>query len=290
MTTAVATRLGRPESGTEPEDKARARPWDGLIASREDIRFRTCCPGLLSVEVTIHNTSEERSAPAVAVLQSAPLGAFVPWRPLGLLQIPAIESRGSAVVRHEVRYRPAAALAGADKLPPGRLLTALGLDDAEPERGGGGLPADPLSLLGRGSPHWAGNLNIFFPGRDVERHLAQALRIYPGCLNMAMFVVGDRGHDSYRLRLAGDGAEWAARVFDLGSSDFLAALNGNDTGIEPGNWVCPVTGIFMLMIEPPMDATTGAVNVHVEQLSTRREAGVEFSLEAGATVPGCYVV
>lgn len=262
--------------------------WDGLAVGREDIRYRTRRPGVLSIEVTIHNTGPERSAATLGLLRSALLGAFVPWRPLGVLEIPAIEPWGSAVVRHEVRYGPPAALAGADKLPPTRLLTALGLDD--PDGDGSRLPADPLALFGRGGIHWAGNLNIFFPGKDVERHLAQALRIYPGRVNMAMFIVGDRGRDAYRFRVTGNGAAWAARLVDLGAGDSFATLAGKGGGIETGVWMHPATSLLMLALEPPVDATTGAVNVHVEQQSTGREAVVEFSLDADAAGPGCYVV
>jgi hypothetical protein len=40
------------------------------------------------------------------------------------------------------------------------------------------------------------------PPRAVERHLAQALRIYPGKTNAAMFFVGNR-KDGYRFDLTG---------------------------------------------------------------------------------------
>src|SRR5207247_993575 len=69
------------------------------------------------------------------------------------------------------------------------------------------LPADLLDLVGRNNPHWAGNLNIFLGGRPVERHLAQALRVYPGRTNLAMFVVGS-GNDAYAFQLKGTGADW----------------------------------------------------------------------------------
>src|SRR4051812_42990056 len=160
MTAAAATRFARAESFARPQDAPGTGLWDGLAVDRQDIRFRTRRPGVLSIEVTVHNTGTERSAATFGLLRGAPLGAFVPWRPLGVFEIPAIEPRGSAVVRHEVGYRPPGALAGADKLPPRRLLTALGLDD--PDGDDSALPADPLALFGRGGIHWAGNLNIFF--------------------------------------------------------------------------------------------------------------------------------
>lgn len=290
MATALATRAERSEPASELLDRAGVPSWDGLTVGREDIRFHTVRPGVLAIEITIRNSGAEWSSPSVAMLRSAPLGAFVPWRPLGVVRVPAIEPGGSAVVRHEARYRTPAALGGADKPPPGRVLTALGLDDRDADRPQSELPADPLSLFGRGGVHWAGNLNIFFPGKDVERHLAQALRIYPGRVNLAMFIVGDRGPGAYRFRLTGDGASWAARLVDMRSDDLVGVMTDKGGGIEPGVWTRPATGMLMLAIEPPPDATTGAVNVHVEQQSTGREAVVEFSLDAGAAGPGCYVV
>src|SRR5206468_4495614 len=61
------------------------------------------------------------------------------------------------------------------------------------DRGLAGRPSlapDLWDLLGRGQPHWAGNINVFVGARPVERHLARALRVYPGRTNLVMFMVG----------------------------------------------------------------------------------------------------
>ncbi len=152
----------------------------------------------------------------------------------------------------------------------------------------GQLPADPFRLLGQPNVHWAGNLNIFVQGRAVERHLAQALRIYPGRVNMAMFVVGS-GRDAYAFSLHGDGADWEARLHDLTGATRLDHLDG--TGLRMGEWLdCPSTRMMFLALRPPADCERGVVEVHVRQRSTGQQAIVEFSLDPEAAGPGCFVV
>src|SRR5438067_2103865 len=75
-------------------------------------------------------------------------------------------------------------------------------------------PGTSRLTAGWGGVHWAGNLNVFVGGRDVERHMAQALRVYPGRVNLAMFVVGSGAADEYRFELNGDGTAWNARLFN----------------------------------------------------------------------------
>jgi hypothetical protein len=193
-------------------------------------------------------------------------------------------------VRHEVKYKLPVALGGADKIPPRRLLTAL--DQEEPDNSGGGFaPAsDLMSLIGRGGVHWAGNLNLFFPGKEVERHMAQALRVYPGRVNMAMFIVGDPVRDAYRFRLSGEAAEWDARLVDGLHDRPIASGIESDEGLPEDTWHRLASGLILLALRPPEDAEAGAVNVHVQQQSTGKEAIVEFTLDPDADGPGCYVV
>jgi len=47
---------------------------------------------------------------------------------------------------------------------------------------------------------------------------------------------------------------------------------------------------LVLALVPPAACRRGSVAVHVEQRSTGRVAVVEFSLDAAAAGPGCYVV
>jgi hypothetical protein len=152
------------------------------------------------------------------------------------------------------------------------------------------LPSDPLQLLSRANPHWAGNINVLIGRQAVERHLAQALRIYPGRTNLAVFFVGDH-RDEYRFALSGSGAAWEVSLFD--STDFasLTQARSSQHGIPYGKWI-PMEGcrLILLAICPPPDAACGSSEIHVGQRSTNRDAVVEFSLDANAAGAGCYSV
>ena len=58
--------------------------------------------------------------------------------------------------------------------------------------------------------------------------------------------------------------------------------------MKEGFWHVPACGMILLAVQPPAGATSGAVNVHVRQRSTDREAVVEFTMDARAAGPGCY--
>jgi hypothetical protein len=68
-----------------------------------------------------------------------------------------------------------------------------------------------MDMVGQEQPHWAGNINVFVGGKAVERHVAKALRVYPGRMNMAMFIVGSFGKaDAYSFELVGLAPDWLA--------------------------------------------------------------------------------
>src|SRR5262249_41014571 len=124
----------------------------------------------------------------------------------------------------------------------------------------------------------------------VERHLAQALRIYPGRLNLAMFVVGC-GPDAYAFALGGSGAAWDARLYDMSESSSLLPMGQRDQPIALDNWIkVGSQRLMMLALQPPAHCGTGTVEVQVTQRSTKQVALVEFSLDPDAAGPGCYVV
>ncbi|HVL14933.1 MAG TPA: hypothetical protein VM529_20350 [Gemmata sp.] len=272
--------------------------WRGLSVVREDIVFSTTRPGLLRVEVRVSNCGPRATPATAALLQSAPLGAFVPWQPLDLLAVPALSPGESAVVTGEYRYEAPEALGSIDKLPPNRALVALGLGEPGRERRRWRTPALPnvgvapkvaadlLAMLGQGSAHWAGNLNLFFPGVDVERHVAQALRVHPGRVNLAAFIVGSA--DEYQFGFSGNATEWKARLYDA-SLDRPIAEGVRNPAIREDAWERTM-GFLLLSVEPPADAEAGAVNVHVRQRSSNREAVVEFTMDSRAAGPGCYAL
>jgi hypothetical protein len=267
-----------------------------LVVRREDIAFENISPEQVRVEVIVTNDGDEPSGQAVAVVSAAVLGAFVPWRPLTALAVPPLEPGESTVVSAVVPAPAAAPLGPPDRVTPKQLLTALGLPDDASDRQrrrrviaglGNAMPADPLRALGLGGVHWAGNLNVFINNRPVERHMAQALRIYPGRTNAAMFFVGaDRG--GYRFELRGGGAGWEMSLQDMTNR---RTLQPGETQVAPGALVpMPTNGLLMLCVKPPEDCEAGSVEVHVTKHARGEVAVVEFSLDPAAAGPGCFVV
>ncbi len=280
-----------------------------LTVRREDIEFADVAPGLVRVAIRVTNEGNRRSDATIARIEAAPLGAFVPTRPLTSLPVPSLAPGESTVLETEVARPKTAPLGPPDRLPPRRILTALdSRDDDRPAAGGLAsallrslrpspgrpdkepsttLPPDLFELMGRRNPYWAGNLNIFIGRSAVERHMARALRIYPGRTNLAAFMVGTRP-DAYSFDLGG--ADWETALYRMDLARSFADRGGGDR-VEPRSWIevgGPTT--LMLAVLPPIDAESGAVEVRVRQRSTGQEAIVEFDLDPDAAGPGCYVV
>jgi hypothetical protein len=271
----------------QPVARPVARP--DVCVERTDIRFANVAPDRLAIAITVQNLGLARSAPTVAVIQSAPLGAFVPWRPLTAVDVPGLEPGESKVVRTEVRHQAPAVLGTPTRVPPSRLITALGMDDQRPRRNGQ-LAGDLFKLLGQGGYHWVGNLNVFIGGKDVERHMAQALRVYAGRTNLAMFMVGSHRKDAYAFRLSADALDWQAELFDMSGASSCELDTQANSAVAENEWLELRAGMMMLAMVPPANAQAGSIEVHVRQASTGRAAVVEFSLDPQAAGPGCYVV
>jgi hypothetical protein len=279
-----------------------------LSFERHDIVFQSPRPDQVAVEIKFTNRGDETSPQTMAHLEAAPLGAFVRWRPLAEVLLPEIrpgESHRARFIVPRPNTRPLGRNPG--DIPPARLLTALGMEEPprrpQPVRhlqAAPGtiafqtrpLPADLFELLGSANPHWAGNLNVFVGDRAIERHLARALRIYPGRANLAFFFVGS-GRDAYAFELAGEGANWDAALYHTLARD-LGPLMRHLDEIDPvkeREWVQFERQAFLLLaIRPPCGCTSGGIDVHVTQRSTGRTAVVEFSLDPRAAGPGCFVV
>jgi hypothetical protein len=260
-----------------------------LHIDRTDINFFNVDPEQVVIEITITNVGELPSQETVAVIQAAPLGAFVPWRSLTALRVPSLSPGESRTLRTRARRVRPTPLGKPSRVTPRQLLTALDQDDRRPLRPGE-LPVDLMALLSRGNPHFAGNLNVFVGQVEVERHMAQALRVYPGQVNMAMFVVGSR-RDAYAFHLAGSGAGWDAVLYHGNSADRLDRVLDCSDPIEEDCWIeLGGQGLMILTLCPPQECKEGSVEVHVTQRSTQKRAIVEFSLDPAAAGPGCYVV
>jgi hypothetical protein len=256
-----------------------------LCVDRTDIEFGPGAPGRVAIAITVRNLGEGRSAATRATIEAAPLGAFVPWQPLAQVRVPSLEPGESHVIRLDAARPAPRPLGPPDRVPPRRLLTALGFGEHRRT-----LPADPLELLGRSNAYWAGNLNVFVGARPVERHLARALRVYPGRTNLAIFMVGSKA-DAYAFRLKCAAPGWETALHALNGQPTLMLDAADATPIAVDEWL-PVQrmSLMVLALVPPDQCGAGTVEVHVTQRSTGQVAIVEFSLDPRAAGPGCYVV
>ena len=285
-----------------------------LTVERSQILFRNVDPNLVRISVTVSNLGRVASEPTKMILQAAPLGAFVPWQPLTAIDVPSVQPLANAEVITEVPLPQTRAVGEFSNVPPRKLLTALFSDD-EPEDNRPGrwrfltglprgrrversdtdlsssLPSDPFDLLLRDNAHWAGNINVLMGGTAVERHMAQALRIYPGRTNLAMFCVGSNMTDAYKFELAGSAASWDAALLNMTNAMTLVSFGSRSQLISGSEWIkTDGMQLVMLAVRPPESCTQGTVEVHVHQQSTGKEAIVEFSLDASAAGAGCYSV
>ena len=152
------------------------------------------------------------------------------------------------------------------------------------------LAPDLMNLLGRGNQHWAGNINVFIGNKSVERHVARALRIYAGCANLAIFMVGGIGQpDAYAFEVVGSTPKWKSGLFDMTQGMSLIPAPTAEP-IQKSHWVNARSGHMMVLLRtsPPAGCKRGNVEVHVTQRSSGKTAVVEFDLDPAAQGPGCY--
>jgi hypothetical protein len=300
-----------------PEPKLRSGCEAELQVERKDIVFRDLPGDRVRISVTVRNVGAHHSPPTPMRLESAPLGAFVPWRPLARLLVPALEPGEARVVSTEATRPRPVPLGDFDRVPPKRILTAISAPDEpseESDNGGLGilnllgkarerrrasgdvarrptLARDFMDLLRRGQPHWAGNINVFVRAKPVERHRAQALRIYPGRDNLAIFKVGDAGRpDAYGFKVVGVTPGWIADLYNRTNCKSLVAEPGAGS-VEEMEWVESSGGLMMMLnVHPPAGCSAGEIEVHVTRRSSGETAVVEFDLDPAAQGPGCYSV
>jgi hypothetical protein len=276
---------------------------DGWSIARNDIDFFNLGRDRVAIEIKVANPSGRLCPPSTAVVRAAPFGAFLTWQPVVRLPLPALPPGKVVSLRSgAIPFRPEP-LGNPDRVPPRTLLTALGLAGDSPrdpshqkrtreqQPGSPHLPADLMEMLLQDTPHWVGNINVHVGNKDVERHLARALRVYPRRVNVAWFFVGSGGRDAYAFRLEGLGNGWEAKLIDMTARQSLVLNVAEHPGIVPGRWL-PADGtrVILLGLRVPEDCQAGLVAVHVTQQSTGRTAVVEFSLDPQAAGRGCYVV
>jgi hypothetical protein len=288
-----------------------------LVVESTDISFQDLDEKSVRIRVKIRNESDRMSKRTFLRLESAPLGAFVPWRPLAVLSVPPMEPGASRELSIDAKRAHSAPLGNFDRIPPTRLLAAVSSPDGPSRRKNGigamldllgrqdtgrSAPAssatttgflapDLWEVAGRGQPHWAGNINVFVGTRAVERHLAKALRVYPGRPNLAMFIVGGRGkRDAYAFDIAGLTPDWKAALYDVTNARTLL-VGASDRPIQETRWVeAPGSLMIMMVTNPPAGCREGNVEVHVTRRSCQKTAVVEFNLHPTAQGTGCYFV
>jgi len=129
-----------------------------LCVETEGICFYNVGPDTLKIEVTVHNRGYSGSRPDTMLLEAAPLGAFVPWRPLQRLPVPAIAAGESLTVSTEVRLDE-----GDAELENGSREAEAGRFQALLEQAGEAVPSKAGDVArenkgaardGRAAPDW----------------------------------------------------------------------------------------------------------------------------------------
>jgi hypothetical protein len=299
-----------------PELDIRSVQEADLVVDPTDISFQDLDAESVTIRVNVRNEGERRSKLTLMRLESAPLGAFVPWQPLAVLSVPPIEPGATRELSINVKRSHLTPLGNFDRIPPSKVIAAVSSPDepSQPQSAlevwlnllrqrdtgrsaatnfaatTGCLAPDLWELLGRGQPHWAGNINVFIGARAVERHLAQALRVYPGRPNLAMFMVGGLGkRDAYAFDLAGLPPDWEAALYDVTNARTLV-VGSSDAPIPERQWVETTGGLMIMMAtHPPADCQEGNLEVHVTRQSCQKTAVVEFNLDPSAQGAGCYI-
>ncbi len=267
-------------------------PGEDLVVERSDIEFFDLASDSVGVQIKVRNSSDHTSPPRSMVVCSAPLGAFLPWRYLTTLTIPSLRPGAKVLVETTATRPRSLPLGRIDRIPPSSLVAALLEDDhAEDNTRSKRVAPSIFAFCSPSTWNWVGNLYVFLNHHGVERHLASGLRVQPGKLNMALFMVGDYRSDMYAFRILGDGAAWAARLIAATSRtrNLLSLNDGSE--LEQSHWIpSSETQLVRLLFQPPANCRRGKIDVEVSQLSTRRKALVEFSLDPAAQGPGCFVV
>lgn len=307
------------ENTANPRLNAPSRSEAVLVVDRTDITFHDLTRDSVMIQVKIRNEGEHRSSATSVRLESAPFGAFVPWRPLAILPVPALEPGESRELSVEAARPHPAPLGTFDRVPPTRVITAVKASSEEPTPQPGlgvaallkifrgrqspararestvvrspSLPADLWEWIGREQPHWAGNINVFVGNRAVERHFARALRIYAGRTNLAIFDVGGQSKsDAYAFQIAGLAPDWNAALYNMTDAKTIL-VGASDRPVQEQQWV-EAAGMMLLVmaVRPPLVCEDGNLQVRVTQRSSQKSAVVEFNLDPTAQGAGCYVV
>jgi hypothetical protein len=223
--------------------------------TREGITWATIAPGLVEIRIDLHNDADRPTEPAELVIETAGLGAFVPFRPMTRIAVGALEPGGRRRVQTVVGR---AAL-------PGQPLALRSMAEALRPM----LEATPEFIDLFHEAQWAGNLNVYFdrrPDRAVEVHRALDLRVTAG--RPVAFMVDLPGDSvGYRVDVRTSDLSWTAQVASLKPS--AAQTMG------------PLINSFhFLIVRPPSVAgVRGSATVEATRLRDNKIVPVEFAFE-----------
>lgn len=215
--------------------------------SREGIQWRDRGP-LIELWVELSNKEDRPTRPECLVIETAALGAFVPWRPLVSFNVDPMAPGERRLVSTRVAR---AALPALPALP--EPLLAL-------QGGGSGRvpPYEPNEPIDASEAGWAGNLNVWFetaPESAVEVHRALDLRVRAGgTAAVVAFVPYDL--EGFEVRVECLGAGWTAEA------RFVQE------------------GIALLLVRAPVAGRRAVVNLVVTRRSDGRAVPVEFAFES----------
>ena len=272
-----------------------------LDVQREDIRFGNLGPGLIWLEVEVHNRGTRASQVAPMEVRVAPFGAFVASKPLEVLAVPSIPPGSSTVVRTVFQERADGELSRLDaagrhralgqsqlgeqrQVPPkpvassrtARLRGAVArmLRSVKPRPGGSGV--EYVCEVLENTARWAGNFNVHIGSAETERHISCAIRLVPGKRNVAMFVVGER-LESFVFDLQGEAGGWEAGLFTTSERLPLGTPQLLDREAR-----------IFLSVTPPSGTTKGLLAVGVTRHATGQRALVEFGFGVDAIPARCF--
>ncbi len=240
------------------------------LLTREGIGWRNLDARTLRIEIDVENLLDVAIPADTLVIEAAPFGAFVPWRPLTQVGVPPL-------VPGERR----------------RLTADVPMGD---------LPEDS-PVTRRPHVHWAGNLNVWFskrPEEAVERHRIFDLVVPRGSHTLVSLFL--EAGAKYSLEIHGLIPEWSASirpwVQDSASlSAFLVELEKKGETLSAG-LVKALMAVDLpeggtLEVRAPMRPSRCHLEVHVRRETDGQVVPVEFSFAAAdesATSLGCVDV
>jgi hypothetical protein len=281
----IPTAGGQSDVAPRPRLDRRGIRWSGGAAGRK-----------LEIRLDFENPTAEPTAIAWADVAIAPLGAFVPTRPLTRILVPPVPPYRRRTVTALVEPEDAgdgtapSDLRRVHRLFRGTPRTEPVVSDPGPPMWRTGRQRLGLPLWRRAEAteenvsqqcHFIGNLNVFVSGADpVERHVA------PICLdrkrqNIAAFVVGDGTRDVYTFSFEAQTPGWHA---------FLPSALLDDSPGQGVAWDVPIEfgfGSVMLVLIAPNNVESDRVMVWVTRASTQQRVPIEFELGA-PDAAACY--